>query len=209
MKTEENRTLTAAEQRRLSRFEALKAKLASQGWRAAELTISIVKANVFAVGLAIPLMGLGFWLFFVRNGGMGSMPDHFALLFLVVFIALIFVHEGLHGVTWALFSENGFKDIEFGFMKELLTPYCTCAAPLKKGQYILGALMPLIVLGVIPTVLGILCGSLFWTIIGLVMVLSAGGDILIVLKLLLWKSAAAEQRFLDHPTQAGLVVFER
>jgi hypothetical protein len=41
------------------------------------------------------------------------------------------------------------------------------------------------------------------------MVLSAGGDILIVLKLLLWKSTAAEKRFVDHPTQAGLVVFER
>ncbi len=209
MKAEEKRTLTAAEQKRQARFEALRAKLEAQGWRATDLVISIVKANVFAVLLAIPLMGLGFWLFFRRNGGIGSMPDHFALLFLIAFIALIFVHEGLHGVTWALFAENGFKDIEFGFMKELLTPYCTCAAPLKKGQYILGALMPLIVLGLLPTVLGILCGSMFWTIIGLVMVLSAGGDILIVLKLLLWRSNAAEKRFLDHPTQAGLVVFER
>jgi hypothetical protein len=137
------------------------------------------------------------------------MPAHFGLPMLAVFIALVFVHEGLHGVTWALFAENGFKDIEFGLMKELLTPYCTCAAPLKKGQYILGALMPLIVLGLIPTAAGILSGSLFWTIIGLMMVLSAGGDMLIVLKLLLWKSGAAEQRFVDHPTLAGLAAFER
>lgn len=209
MKAEENRTLTAAEQRRLERFEALRARLEAQGWSATNLVISVIKANVFAVALAFPLMGLGFWLFFKRNGGIGSMPGNFFLLFLIAFIALIFVHEGLHGVTWALFAENGFKDIAFGFMKELLTPYCTCAAPLKKGQYILGALMPLIVLGIIPTALGILFGSMFWTVIGLVMVLSAGGDILIVLKLLLWKSAAAEKRFLDHPTQAGLVVFER
>ena len=74
MKTEEKRTLTAAEQRRLERFEALKAKLEAQGWRAVDLTISIVKANVFSVLLAFPLMGLGFWLFFKHNGGMGSMP---------------------------------------------------------------------------------------------------------------------------------------
>ena len=209
MKAEEKRTLTAAEQRRLERFEALKAKLEAQGWRAVDLTISIVKANVFSVLLAFPLMGLGFWLFFRHNGGMGSMPPRFGLPLLAVFIALVFVHEGLHGVTWALFAENGFKDIEFGLMKELLTPYCTCAAPLKKGQYILGALMPLIVLGLIPTIAGILSGSLFWTIVGLMMILSAGGDMLIVLKLLLWKSEAAEQRFVDHPTLAGLVAFER
>ena len=69
--------------------------------------------------------------------------------------------------------------------------------------------MTLIVLGLIPTVAGILAGSLFWTIVGLMMILSAGGDMLIVLKLLLWKSEAAEQRFVDHPTLAGLVVFER
>ena len=209
MKTEEKRTLTAAEQRRLERFEALKAKLEAQGWRAADLTISIVKANVFSMLLALPLMAVCLWLFFLRNDVNWDLPRNWQLLYLIVFIALIFVHEGLHGVTWALFAENGFRDIEFGFMKELLTPYCTCAAPLKKGQYILGALMPLIVLGLIPTAAGILAGSLLWLFIGLVMILSAGGDMLIVLKLLRWKSDAAEKRFVDHPTLAGLAAFER
>ena len=145
----------------------------------------------------------------LRNDVNWDLPRNWQLLYLIVFIALIFVHEGLHGVTWALFAENGFKDIEFGFMKELLTPYCTCAAPLKKGQYILGALMPLIALGLIPTAIGILAGSLLWLFIGLVMILSAGGDILIVLKLLRWRSEAAETRYVDHPTLAGLVAFER
>ena len=69
--------------------------------------------------------------------------------------------------------------------------------------------MPMLALGILPTVLGILFGNalLFW--IGILMILSSGGDLLIVLQILLYKSPASEKLFLDHPTQAGVVVYER
>ena len=48
---EKNRKLSEAEQRRLRDFEALSETMLSQGWRRKELTVSIVKANIFAVVL--------------------------------------------------------------------------------------------------------------------------------------------------------------
>ena len=208
---EKERKLSPAEQKRLARFEERAAQLTAQGYRRKELTVGIVQANVFAFALAVPVF-LGGLLLFYRHNGAARLGFHMPLdliLLLVIAAALIAAHEGIHGLTWSLFAPQRWRDIEFGFMKEYLTPYCACMAPLRKGPYILGALMPLIALGLIPTLAAILAGSYLWLMIGFIMIISAGGDILIVWKLLTYKSTAKEIIYCDHPTQAGGVVFER
>lgn len=207
---EKARTLTAAEQKRLNRFEALAADRIEQGYRRVELTVSVVKANVFAMVLLIPLTVAGVGLYLLKNRGFDfSFTTATLLLFLAVFLAMIVVHELLHGLGWSFFAERRFKDIEFGFMKQYLTPYCTCLVPLTKGQYILGALLPCVALGVLPMIAGILVGSLPLLFLGIVMTDSAAGDILIVWKILRYRSEAREIVYMDHPTQAGGVIFER
>lgn len=209
---EKKRKYSAAEQRRFDRFTKICEELKEQGYKQVDLTVGIVRANVFALLLAVPVYVIGYFLFFWRNRFSGIDIDQMPggiLWFFVLYFALIFVHEGLHGITWAMFSENHMKDIEFGFMAAYLTPYCTCTTPLKKGPYILGALMPLIVLGILPTVISIFTGSLLWLNVGLIMIVSAGGDILIVLEILRYRTNASEIRYYDHPTQAGGVIFEK
>ena len=212
MKEEKNRKLSPKEQKRLDVFEETCERLSQEGYKKTDLTISIVKANLFVFLLAIPVVAIGVLLFAWKNPISLLTPNpRGSLLFIVLFIVLIVAHELVHGLTWSVYAEHHFKDIDFGFMKEYLTPYCTCSTPLPKRQYIMGALMPCIVLGIIPTVIGILLGShlLFW--IGIVMILSAGGDIMIVMKVLAYKSQSGSEEILiyDHPTQAGSVVFER
>ena len=212
---ETSRELTEAERKRLNRFEDLSAKMTEQGYRRTELTVSIVKANIFAVVLLIPLLVIGFGLLLLVNrDGLGGFDEAARqpaslLLFVLIFIVLIVVHEGIHGVSWAVFTERHFRDIEFGFMKQYLTPYCTCGVPLSRGQYIFGALMPFLLLGVLPMAAGILLGSVSVLIMGIIMADSAAGDLMIVRNILRYKSDAAEVVYIDHPTQAGGVIFER
>ena len=207
---EKSRELSAAEERRLRRFEALSEELIGQGYRRVELTVSIVKANIFAAVLLLPLLIVGIGLFFLHNhsvsGGLGMLNP---ILFLVLLFALIVVHELIHGLSWSLFAEHHWKDIEFGFMKQYLTPYCTCGVPLKKGAYIFGALMPLILLGILPMIAGILTGSFGLLLLGIIMADSAAGDIMIVWKILRYRSEAETIVYIDHPTQAGGVIFEK
>ena len=208
-KKETGRKLTEAEQRRLEKFEALSKKMEEQGFKRVELTVSIVRANVFAVALLIPLLIIGFGLliYFHRDGlAIRTVGMLTSLLALAVLVA---AHEGIHGLSWAPFAKNGLKDIEFGFMKQYLTPYCTCSTPLTKGQYIFGALMPMFVLGIIPMIWCIIAGSLYLEFIGIVMTNSAAGDILIVRNILRYKTDAETVVYIDHPTQAGGVIFER
>ena len=207
---EKSRDLSPAEERRLRAFEEQAARMIGQGYRRVDLTVSIVKANVFAVLLLIPLLIAGIGLFLLKNrrfgwnGGVLSV-----LLFSVVLFVLIVVHELIHGASWALFAEHRWRDIEFGFMKQYLTPYCTCGVPLSKGQYIFGALMPLLLLGLLPMIAGILLGSLGAVLMGIIMADAAAGDILIVWKILRYKSEAGSIVYMDHPTQAGGVIFEK
>ena len=207
---EKSRELSDAEERRLLRFEELSDRLIGQGYRRVELTVSIVKANMFAVVLLIPLLIAGIGLFFLHNhsmsGGLGKMNP---LLFAALFFAMIVVHELIHGLSWSLFAENHWKDIEFGFMKQYLTPYCTCGVPLGKGSYIFGALAPLVLLGIIPMIAGILTNSLGLLLLGVIMADAAAGDILIVWKILRYRSEAGTIVYIDHPTQAGGVIFEK
>ena len=90
-----------------------------------------------------------------------------------------------------------------------LTPYCTCASPLPKWSYIMGAMTPLFVLGVVPYMIGLFSGNLYVLFMAVVMILGAGGDIMLVIRLLRFRSESSEVLVYDHPTEAGSVVFEK
>ena len=131
------------------------------------------------------------------------------LRFVAFLLTFIVLHELIHGLSWSLFCPNGFKDIQFGVMKQYLTPYCTCLVPLSKGAYIFGAVMPLVILGIVPMIAGIVTGDWSVELMGIIMADSAAGDIMIVRDILRYRSTAEEVVYIDHPTQAGGVIFER
>ena len=204
----EKRVLSKAEQKRLERFEGIAEELAEQGYARHDLTINIKKANVFAILLMIPLFLIGYGAFYRVHGtlGFGGFNMWF---FLIGFVALIVVHELIHGVFWSIFTPRHFGDIEFGIMMPSMNPYCTCLVPLKKGQYLLGAVMPLVLLGILPMIAGIAAGNINVLFLGIVMTDAAAGDIMIVNRLLAYRSNAGEITYMDHPTEAGGVVFEK
>ena len=202
------RTLTAAEKARLERFTKLSGEMEQQGYTRHDLIIGIGSANRFAILLLIPLFVVGYGLYYLIHHRIDFAGFNF-LYFLVAFVVLIVVHELIHGLCWSFFTPNRFKDIEFGIMKSSLTPYCTCLVPLKKGPYIFGTVMPLILLGIMPIIIGIAIGSGALLFMGIIMADGAAGDIMIIQRLLGYKSSANEIIYMDHPTEAGGVVFER
>ena len=115
--------------------------------------------NLLFCRIAVKLVCLVFCVGFsyIEDFHIQFLSKHNPLLtFLSVFVTLmagIVVHELIHGLTWAYFAKKGFKSIRFGVFWEMLTPYCHCSEPLTVRQYCIGALMPLVVLGIIPLVL--------------------------------------------------------
>lgn len=207
---EDNRKLSKAEQKRKEQFELLKGKMESEGYEQEDLTIGIVYANVMAIVLCLPIV-IAFSVAYqlVNAGKEMTWSSPFEGLFvLLAFFVLIVVHELIHGITWAYYAPSHWKSVSFGFMVQYLTPYCTCNEPLKKNQYIIGALMPTIILGILPAIVSIIIGSWLLFALNALMIFGGGGDLTIVLKLLRYREKEGTI-FVDHPYQCGLVAFVR
>lgn len=203
------RKLTEREIKRVEALNVITGEYSNEGYKRDDVTVSIVFANIISFIWGIPFVVAFVCWFIIRNGNWEhlSVPELF--VFAIVLVALVVVHELLHGLVWGLFAPGGFRKIEFGFIKEMLTPYCTCGEPLKKGEYILGTLMPGLVLGILPAIAGVLCGSLFWLMIGVLMTVSAGGDFIVIVKMLFYKAKSNDMVIMDHPSECGFVVFKR
>ena len=208
---EEERKLTEREKQRLELFEDTCYDYEHQGYRRTDLTISMVHANIFSFAFTLPLIIAGIVLFIWLHGfsAMSAITLREYLIWFIGLAVLVVLHEFIHGFVWGLFAEHYFKDIEFGFMTKYLAPYCTCNAPLTKKQYILGSLMPLILLGILPTIAALINGSYLMLMTGIIMTGAASGDILIVREVLRYKTDSKDVLYLDHPTMAGGVIFER
>lgn len=207
---DQERKLTKAELARKEAFERTEADFEAQGYREHSLTISVASANVQALALGLPLavvLGIGFFLLHPGLDLSFGLPG--LLLALAAFVALAAVHELIHGLVWSAFAQGGWASVSFGVIWQYLTPYCTCDEPLSKRAYVVGALAPTAVLGLLPVLAAYATGSAALLAVGLLMILGGGGDFAIVLKTLRFKPDGREVRFLDHPYECGLVAFVR
>ena len=205
---DKERKLSKAELKRQAEFEEVKEQLLSEGYEMKEHTLGIIYANVMALVIALPLM-LPFIAAYIITKGGYIMEDGDLGLFLIFSLIFVILHEAVHGVTWGCFAKNHFKSISFGFMTEMLTPYCNCSEPLKKWQYMLGSLMPLFVVGFVPSVIAVFVGKLWLFLCALVMIMGAGGDIIVTHRMVRYKPEKQEVVYYDHPTKCGFITFER
>lgn len=208
--SKKERKLTENEIKRKEVFEANKQKLESEGYTSTHLTMGVVKANVLALVVMLPFIVLFVLLYNVVNPEVNSdIGGYGGFLFLVILLVLVVVHEGIHGLTWGIFAENHFKSISFGIIWSMLTPYCACKDGLNKWQYLLGAAMPTIILGFGLALVSVFLNNPFLLFLSLLMIVSGGGDFLVILMIMFHKSKGKETLYIDHPYELGVVVFER
>ena len=195
-----------ATQKRLMMHEALRDDMLSQSYEEKNCTISVVKANIYALLITLPFIIPLYILYLSIWGEVTFIVD---LKSMGVFFAAIFIsipiHEAIHGFTFAAFCQNGLKSIHYGILWNSLTPYCHCSEPLKFKHYITGGLMPFIILGLGITSLAIIIGNSFLLLLGLLNILAAGGDLLIAVYLLKYRNAV----IVDHPDKIGFIAYQR
>ena len=172
-----------------------------------DLSISLARANVYTLAVSLPLVGL-MLLAYLGLSPAGVAPTAAltlpsALLFLVLVVAGILAHEAIHGLAWALFGRLPLRRIRFGFQASTLTPYAHAVDPLTARAYRIGAVLPALLLGGLPFVVGTVIGSASLALFGMIFVFAAGGDVLI-----LWLIRGVDPRALvqDHPSRAGCIV---
>lgn len=204
------RKLTEKELKRKEQFDILRAEMKKNGYKEKELTIGILQANVEAIIIMLPFVVAAAMIYFhVNSSGAQEISLSFSILLVPILLVMIVLHELIHGLVWGCFAKNHFHSIEFGVIWKALTPYCTCSEPMKKWQYILGGAMPTLVLGAGTAAMAVVTNQLLLFFVAELMIFSGGGDFLIILKILLYRSGRKETVYYDHPYECGVVVFEK
>lgn len=170
-----------------------------------DLSISMERANLGVLFLSLPVVVIQFILFeFIQPNKDASITWNLLVFMLVVIVGII-IHEAIHGITWAVFGRKPWSTIKFGFQLKTLTPYCHIKEPVEVNAYRIGAFMPGLIVGILPYIYSLITGDASWFWFGLIHTASAGGDWLV-----LWLIRAVKAGSLveDHPTQAGCYVIE-
>jgi hypothetical protein len=185
----------------------------SEKYEKEKLTIDLVWANKFGLLILIPIVivfGLPYYLVWKSEldfkdmlGGLGFSGSIY--VFSILFLGIA-VHELIHGITWAIFAKNGFRSMKFGVIWKMLTPYCHCKEPLKVREYIIGAIAPAIVLGILPAIVAIFNGNIGLLIFGMFFTMAACGDFLIIN---LIRKENSNDLVQDHPTEAGCYIYRK
>lgn len=175
-----------------------------------ELVLSAGKMNLYSLLLLIPVF-LVFYLPFyliwdqgIHLAGFRMIIREHGLLFFGILVLGIFLHELIHGITWARYCRNGFHSILFGFSWKSFSPYCHCREILKINHYLAGTLMPGLVTGVLPALAGIISGNLMILILGIIFTMAAGGDFIFLWMLRNVPGTAYAE---DHPEKAGCYLY--
>jgi len=170
-----------------------------------ELVIEHKKLSLFAMVLLLLQLIFMFgpfvliWGWNLTSEGIQLLLKH--LIFWI--IPIIILHEGMHGIVWALSVKDGFKYIRFGFNREMLSPYTHCKVSMRKWQYVAGGLAPLIVTGLIPSIVAFIAGNSYWYCLSFFCIWSSAGDIISCYYLL---KIPNHWKVQDHPTKLGFFI---
>ena len=178
--------------------------------------INLIWANVFGIIVfifAFVIFGIPYILLWYNKGNIAFFTFSFfensilnIILFIFIFVLGIFLHEFIHGIFFAKYSKNKFKSIKYGILpkEKLFTPYCHCMEILEINHYRVAAIMPTIILGIIPVIISFIIGNFSLLSFGILFITAGCGDILMLLKLVKEKK---DILIYDLPDDAGFIIY--
>jgi hypothetical protein len=168
-------------------------------------TISFLAANLYGIALMPVMAAIILVPFALRSlRPTFSFGIQQVMLFIGAILVGVILHEFLHAVGWVAVGRVKWHDIEFGIKS--LTPYAHCKVPVTASTYRIGILLPGIALGLIPGWIGSAVNSGWLVAFGLVMFISAAGDLMV---LWLIRDLPPTAQVLDHPSEVGCQVIHR
>jgi uncharacterized membrane protein YfhO len=99
-------------------------------------------------------------------------------LFLPILIICTFIHELIHGMFAAIFSPNGFENIKFGFSLRSFIAYCSINEDMQVKHYKTVAIMPFIILGILPVIISFFYGWKILLNVGIILSVGSIGDLI-------------------------------
>ena len=177
---------------------------------ASDATISMFWANFVALGF-LPLAYILFFVPYRWLWGRGLLDRQLSLTISDVVISLlalfagIVLHEWLHGVGYTRVGGLPKTAVHYGFSWKMLAPYAHAKAPMRAAAYRVAVMMPGVLLGILPGVIGVVSGIWWLVLWATMMLIAAGGDTAVLLAI---RHVPANAWVLDHPKKVGCQVLK-
>lgn len=185
--------------------------LEKEGYARKEIAYNNVRFSIQSLFIGIPFVVvlLGLYRLCGNMLDLAGFTLSEILILLIVILLFGMVHELIHGVIMALFSKDKFRAISFEQAEGIQMLCCKCRESLSVERLALVAIMPSIILCVLPAVIASTVGSDFILLVAIIMIFLGGSDLLCICKFMTYKAKNRECVCFTHPYQTGYVVMER
>ena len=116
-----------------------------------------------------------------------------------------YLHELIHATSFRRIGRASKAAVGIGVHWKVLTPYAWCKEPISAAAYRWAAVLPGIILGVIPFLVSLIVTEAWLAAWGIFFTLSASGDFLV---LWLIRDLAPATWIIDHPSRCGCAIVE-
>ena len=165
--------------------------------------------NILCVLLLIILGQLFGILYYKIWGNFGIVFDYSIPIMARIFNAIVTVsillgflvlRETIQGVYWSKYTE-----VKITIILKSVFRLLYCSEPIKIGHYIIGLIMPSIILGIIPLIIGIIFESIFVYGFGLLFIIAGAGDFYIIYQI----GKKDKKCFIkDMDEKIGIIIYE-
>lgn len=170
---------------------------------------SMGAATLLGLGLAAPLVAALLALHVGIHGpgavdaGINALLGRLAVGLPLLAFGIV-AHELVHAAVWVAAGRGAWSRVHFGWQWRALAPFAHYTQPLPATAYRLGAVAPLLVLGLLPSLVGSLAGWPAVAAFGWLLVIGAAGDLSV---LWLLRGVSSSALVADHPSRAGCLVY--
>jgi hypothetical protein len=121
------------------------------------------------------------------------------LIYLSAFLAFVLANEFMAGIYWSKYTE-----VKIKVTIKSLFRFCYCKEPIKIKNYIIGLIIPIIILGIIPLIMGMIYGNILVLGFGIIFISNGAGAIMIMYLL---RKEDKNNWIKDMDSTIGLIIF--
>lgn len=158
-----------------------------------EIQVKQLDVVIYGFLIQLPLLGLKLFFFLSlypvniilkSDGAINFFQEYKPTEILLLIFIVLFIGTILHEIIHYLFLLGEKRDVFFGFSKKLFIPYTSFKGQISVGQFIIAAISPYVILGLIPFLASCYSGNLAVFFFSIAFTGAAAGDFIIIAKII-------------------------
>lgn len=173
--------------------------------RGTEFVVSNITSKLVngVATLVLLLVSLGLLIFVMRVELSMESLIRDAILFLILLLPWIAVHEAIHVTAGVLAGGYSLSDVQFGFNRRIWAPCISILVPVTVKTYRTILIAPFLLSVPISIVLFLHLPGLFSTFFGALIVATCSTDLLVLYAV---RTIPSSSMVMDHPDSPGVIV---